>query len=213
MAMSADGKIATANRKVTTFGSAHDRRHLLKLRAGAEAIMTGARTTEAENIPQRGKSGRAGRCFRIVVTGSGSVDPGAAIFKKRLSPTIILTTQRARKSTLARLRTLSDEVLVCGEKTVDWTKALPWLRKQWGIQHLLCEGGGELNASLFEAGCVDELHLTICPMVFGGRTAPTIADGAGFPTLAAAAHFTLVSSRCVKGELFLVFRKSRRHHP
>ena len=46
MAMSADGKIATANRAVTTFGSASDQEHLHALRATCDAIVCGARTVE-----------------------------------------------------------------------------------------------------------------------------------------------------------------------
>ena len=38
---------------------------------------------------------------------------------------------------------------------------------------------------LFRAGLVDELHLTICPKIFGGRRAPTIADGLGAKKLSA----------------------------
>src|SRR5688572_5144233 len=50
MAMTADGKIATANRAVSTFGSAHDREHLLELRATADAVMAGARTVDSNPI-------------------------------------------------------------------------------------------------------------------------------------------------------------------
>ncbi|MEI9963030.1 MAG: dihydrofolate reductase family protein [Limisphaerales bacterium] len=45
------------------------------------------------------------------------------------------------------------------------------------MKRLLCEGGAELSDALFRAGLVNELHLTICPKIFGGRTAPTIAEG------------------------------------
>ncbi len=46
MAMTADGKIATANRAVHSFGSARDLRHHYELRATADAILCGARTVE-----------------------------------------------------------------------------------------------------------------------------------------------------------------------
>ena len=49
-----------------------------------------------------------------------------------------------------------------------------------GVHHLLLEGGGELNFSMLLAGLIDEIYVTICPFVFGGRTAPTSFDGAGF---------------------------------
>ena len=75
---------------------------------------------------------------------------------------------------------------------------------------MLCEGGGELNAALFHARLVDELHLTVCPKVFGGRAAPTIADGSGVLRLAEAAQFKLKSIRRVGDEVFMVYVKASR---
>ncbi len=46
MAMTADGKIATANRAIHSFGSARDLAHLYGLRATADAVICGARTVE-----------------------------------------------------------------------------------------------------------------------------------------------------------------------
>ena len=53
---------------------------------------------------------------------------------------------------------------------------------------------------------VDELHLTICPRILGGRQAPTICDGIGFPTLAQAQRLIPVSRKRRGDELFLVYR-------
>ena len=50
MAMTADGKIATANRAVSSFSSARDHEHLLELRATADAVMAGARTVDSAPI-------------------------------------------------------------------------------------------------------------------------------------------------------------------
>src|SRR6266513_919149 len=50
MAMTADGKIATANRAVATFSSKRDFEHLLELRATADAVMSGARTVGQQKI-------------------------------------------------------------------------------------------------------------------------------------------------------------------
>lgn len=81
-----------------------------------------------------------------------------------------------------------------------------WLRKKWKVKCLLCEGGGELNAALFAAGLVNELNLTICPRVFGGHAAPTIADGVGVRSLVQASQLRLKSMKRVDDELFLVYR-------
>jgi riboflavin biosynthesis pyrimidine reductase len=43
----------------------------------------------------------------------------------------------------------------------------------------MVEGGGTLIGELLRLGLVDELHLYIAPLIFGGATAPTLADGMG----------------------------------
>lgn len=73
---------------------------------------------------------------------------------------------------------------------------------------MVCEGGADLNDAMFRAGLVDELRLTVCPVVVGGRTAPTIADGVGVARLAAATRLTLAHRRRIGDELFLTFRVS-----
>lgn len=215
MAMTADGKIATANRAIASFGSRRDHEHLLELRATADAVMSGARTVDSAKInmgpggqkfrQQRRQRGLAEYNLRIIVSGSGSIDPRAELFKHHFSPIIILTTEKASTSSRRRLQQLADEVKICGTKTINFHTALRWLKKKWGVQRLLCEGGGDLNDALFRAGLVDELHLTVCPKIFGGRHAPTIAEGVGFEKLAAAAQLQLQSTRRVGDEMFLVY--------
>jgi riboflavin-specific deaminase-like protein len=189
--------------------------HLYQLRATADAILCGARTVEISNATLgnggekfrrlRLKNGLAEHPLRVIVSGSGSIDPAAKIFQKRFSPIIVLTTRRAPAAKLAQLRNLADEVKICGETEVDFRAALRWLKAKWNVRWLLCEGGGELNDALFRADLVGEIRLTICPQIFGGRTAPTIADGWGFPKLALTPHFKLASARNFKGELFTAF--------
>lgn len=215
MAMTADGKIATANRAVSSFGSKRDHDHLLELRATADAVMCGARTADLNDINLgpgaakfrrlRLKRGLTEYNLRIVVSGSGSINPRAEVFRHRFSPLIILTTERMTVATRQRLAKLGAEIKICGKREINFPSAMRWLRQRWKVKRLLCEGGGELNDALFRARLVDELHLTVCPKVFGGRTAPTIADGTGFLRLADAAPFRLQTARRVKEEMFLVY--------
>jgi riboflavin-specific deaminase-like protein len=226
MAMTADGKIATANRAVSSFGSARDHDHLLELRATADAVMAGARTVDLNPINmgpgpakfrrRRLQRGLAEYNLRIIVSRNGSLNPNAEVFAHRFSPLIILTTGRATKARFKKLQSVADEVKVCGQKEINFPAALRWLRTKWNIKRLLCEGGGELNDALFSAGLVDELHLTVCPKIFGGRSSPTIAEGAGLLKLADAARLELKSARRIGDEMFLTFRakpKSRRKAP
>jgi 2,5-diamino-6-(ribosylamino)-4(3H)-pyrimidinone 5'-phosphate reductase len=220
MAMTADGKIATANRVVHSFGSPRDLEHLYELRATADAVLCGARTVEisqailgtgGEKLRMlRHWRGLAKFHLRVVVSGSGSLRPRAKIFSKHFSPVIILTTARASKTQLRKLRAVADEVKICGKHEINFAAALRWLRVKWGVKRLLCEGGGELNGALFRAGLVDELHLTICPKIFGGRSAPTIAEGKGFRRLAESVPLQVQSFKRVGDEVFGVFRKRRR---
>lgn len=218
MAMSADGKIASANRRVATFSSPRDHDHLYELRATADAVMSGARTVDlnnytlgpgAEHYRQlRRRRGLAEHNLRVIVSGSGSVNPRAEIFRHRFSPILVLTSEQAAAPALKKLRTVADAVHVSGKAELDFPAALRWLRAEWNVTRLLCEGGGELNDALFRAGLVDELHLTICPRLLGGRCAPTIADGLGFPQLANAAQLRLHSAKRAGAELFCVFRRA-----
>ena len=217
MAMTADGKIATANRAASSFGSRRDHDHLLELRATADAVMAGARTVDLNAINLgpgaakfrrlRLKRGLAEHNLRVVVSRSGSVNPRAEIFRHQFSPIIILTTKRATAKKLAALRSLGAVVKVCGKTEINFRVALRWLRAKWRVKRLLCEGGGELNDAMFRAGLVDELHLTVCPKIFGGRLAPTIADGAGFQKLAATARLKLKTTKRIGDEMFFVFRR------
>lgn len=216
VATTADGKLAPASRHFIPFGSKHDQRHLLELRATADAVMSGARTVDLSPVKlgpggakfrrQRLRRGLTEYNLRIIVSGGGTINPKAEIFKHHFSPIIILTTARAPRSKLKQLEKLADEVKICGEREIDFDFALRWLRKKWKVNRLLCEGGGEINAGLVEARLVDEIHVTLCPCIFGGRTAPTMADGRGFAELADAARLHVSSRKRIGDELFLVYR-------
>jgi len=220
LAMTADGKIATANRAVHSFGSARDLAHLYELRATADAVICGARTVEISEtiLGNGGEKFRRLRLeqklakfpVRIIATGSGSISPAAKIFQKKFSPIIVLTTERASAKKLAQLRQLADEVKICGDREINFPAALRWLRTRWRVKRLLCEGGGELNDALFRAGLVDEIRLTICPKIFGDRTAPTISDGIGLARLADAEVFQIQSISCFGDELFTAFSRRKK---
>ena len=102
MSMTADGKIATANRRISSFGSKRDHDHLLELRSMADGVMAGARTVDSNAVnlgpgpvkyrALRLRSGLAEYNLRIIISRRGTINPNAEIFKKRFSPIIIITT-------------------------------------------------------------------------------------------------------------------------
>ena len=197
--MTADGKIATANRAISSFGSPRDLAQLYRLREQADAILCGAATINAENAdlgprpgpPPRRGSARRQFPLRVVVSGRGNVDPDSRLFQRAFGPVIILATRRISKSRLCRLQGLAHTVKICGAGQIDFLAALRWLRSEWNVRNLLCEGGSQVNAALLEADLVDEINLTICPWIVGGRQAPTIAEGRGVADLADASNWRL----------------------
>ena len=214
-AITADGKIAFASRQYVPFAGKRDQQHMMELRATADAVMSGARTVDLSPATlgtggrkyqqQRLKRGLREYNLRVIVSGSGSINPHAEIFKHKFSPLIVLTTARATAKARQRLEQLGALVKICGREQINFRSAFRWLRTKWNVKRLLCEGGGELHDAIIRAGLLDELHLTISPKIFGGRTAPTLADGVGFPRLSEAAQFKLKSAKRIGDEMFLIY--------
>jgi riboflavin-specific deaminase-like protein len=216
VAMTADGKIAPATRNFEPFSSKRDRLLMYELRSYADAVMSGARTLDLNPVrlgnggaiytQMRLRRGLAEHPVRIVVSGRGTIDPTAAIFQNRFSPIILLASRAAPEKRLKRLRPLVDDMATFGAADIDFPQALRWLKAKWNVQSLLCEGGGELNGALFKSGLVNELYVTLCPVIFGGRDAPTPADGDGVETLADATQLKLHRVKRVRNEFFLIYR-------
>ena len=220
VATTADGKLAPTTRHFVPFSSRRDRELLLELRARADAVMAGARTVDlmpvslgpggAKYRQMRLKHGLAEYNLRVVVSGAATLNPRAAIFRKRFSPIIVLACGRASETRLRALRQRADEVAVFGEARLDFPAALAWLRQKWNVKRLLCEGGGKVNGALFRAGLVDEVYQTVCPLIFGGDNAPTMADGTGIEEVSQATKLRLKSLKRVGNELFLVYQAAKR---
>jgi riboflavin-specific deaminase-like protein len=211
MAMTADGKIASTNGKVNSFGSRTDHARLLELRTKADAILTGAGTLNSQPDITLGPSNKEKNLpIRVIVSGQGHVNPKHKLFQTTGAPVVVLTSEIISHRRLKELETVADTVLVCGTNSVNFKKALHFLSRKYNSKRILCEGGGKLNDSLFRAGLVDEVNLTICPLILGGKDAPTIADGTGFKRLADAVQFKLHSRKELDNEMFLTYRAVRK---
>ena len=91
---------------------------------------------------------------------------------------MIFTTSQTNPTQIDKLRARGVEVIVFDQPRVDLEATLKCL-KQNGVERLMVEGGGTLNAELLRLKLVDQIFLYIAPLIFGGNTAPTFADGAG----------------------------------
>ena len=90
---------------------------------------------------------------------------------------------------------------------IDWIDAFQQL-ETIGIKRLAILGGGKLVASVLAAGLVDELWLTVCPLILGGADAPTAVEGKGF-LADLAPKLELLAVKQVGQEVFLHYRVDR----
>lgn len=187
-AMSADGKIATIERKQTRISGGLDFDRMDELRASSDAIMVGIGTVLSDNPSLTVKSaarrekrralGLDENPARIVVDSSARTPIDSDIFKKGASRKIIAVSGSAPKEKIKMLSKVA-EIIVAGEKTIDLEMLLIELKFR-GINRLMVEGGATLNWGLISAGLVDEIYTFIGNIIIGGRTAPTLVDGEGF---------------------------------
>jgi riboflavin-specific deaminase-like protein len=220
VATTVDGKLAPENRKFVPFGSKRDLELLYEVRAKADAALMGARTVDsapghygpgpAKYRRLRLQRGLPEYNLRVIVSGRGTLSPKSDIFRYRFSPIIVLTSARASVRNLRQLRSVADDVEIFGDEEMDFKAAFDWLQKKWKVKKILCEGGGELNTALIRQNLVDEIYITICPLVFGGRGAPTMADGIGVKNVADATKLRIKTMKRVGQELFVVYRVQNR---
>lgn len=190
MAMTADGKITSARREYPRFTSDLDRRTMDRLRAEADAIVVGAGTLRADDPPlkvrdeemraYRESLGKSGAPLRVVVTASGSIGESRRFFDDTEGgERIVATVEILEAQKLAALQSKA-EVWQLGQAEVDLQRLLDRLGRR-GARRVLVEGGGELNWRFIREELADELYVTIAPALLGGREAPTLLEGSGFP--------------------------------
>jgi 2,5-diamino-6-(ribosylamino)-4(3H)-pyrimidinone 5'-phosphate reductase len=188
VAMSADGKISTRERRQVRISGNEDYSRVDRIKAESDAIMVGIGTVLADNPSLTVKSPelRAGRRaagkdenpIRVVVDSAGRIPLDADILHKGTGKRIVAVSRKAPPGTLEGLRQHA-AVVTAGDETVDLSALLEDLHRQ-GVRRLMVEGGGTLIWTLFEQGLVDELQVFVGNIVIGGKDAPTPADGTGF---------------------------------
>lgn len=151
-----------------------DRVALRTLRGLADALLVGAGTVRREDYgplrfrpsvaAYRAATGRATTAPLVVVSRALDLDPGARCFED--GSTVVVTCAASPAGRRSRLADVSD-VVVCGDDDVDLPAALDELRAR-GREGVLCEGGPQLLHGLLLAGLVDELALTVSPVLTGG---------------------------------------------
>lgn len=111
----------------------------------------------------------------VIVSGSLDLDPAQLIFSDAPVRPIVLTHRAAPDSPIRAVT----EVITVGDEQVDLAAGVAALHAR-GARQLLCEGGPGLLGSMIAADLVDELCLTVAPLLAGGP-AGRIAHGPATP--------------------------------
>jgi riboflavin biosynthesis pyrimidine reductase len=145
--------------------------------------------------------------IRVLLTNSGKIDPDVPVFTKGSAPIHIFSTERMPAEIRDRLDGNATLHLDSGS-TVDLARMMSTLRHELAVERLVCEGGGEVFRSLLAQDLVDDIHLTFCPLVFGGAAAPTLT-GIAKDFLPNSIKCELREMDVHEGECFLLYRVLR----
>ncbi len=195
MVTSTDGAISVAGRSGSLGGEA-DHEVFRAIRAIADVIVAAAGTIRAEGYgpPKPSETVRAARLARgqaerprmAVVSGSLDLDVTSAFFAEAWEPPLVYTTTSAPSDRMEALRKVAD-VQVAGEYGVD----LAVMARHLGSLGMSCavvEGGGILNGHLLGADLIDELNLTLSPMLVGGEAHRVVVSSDEHPRHLSLAH-------------------------
>lgn len=172
-------------------GNADDKLVFDTLRMLTDVIVVGAGTVRAEgyggirlepaDAAWRVAAGLGAQPPVAVVSSRLDLAPSHPFFADAAVRPLVVT---HAASPVQRRRDLAEvaDVLVCGEDAVDPRRMVAALADR-GLNQVLCEGGPHLFGALIEADCVDELCLTVSPVLEGGP-AGRISAGAASATRA-----------------------------
>jgi 5-amino-6-(5-phosphoribosylamino)uracil reductase len=182
----------------------------------ADVVLVGAGTAQVEGyrgvkrtevrVSRRSRLGLSEVPPIAVVTRRCSFDPDSPLIADTVVPTIVLTCAAAPEDRRMALSDAGADVVVAGETTVDLAKASRALADR-GLARINCEGGPQLFGELITAGLVDQLCLTVAPLLAGGD-ASRIAHGDLLPP----APLSLELASVLTEDGFLMIRYRRTAH-
>ncbi|WP_037181352.1 pyrimidine reductase family protein [Rhodococcoides fascians] len=173
---SIDGAV-TADGVSAGLGTPADQAVFRVLRSLTDAVLVGAGTVRAENyggvsLPDDTRRARVDRGLDelppvVVVTASAELDPDARVFTDTTVTPIVVTTAAASADKKKALSDAGARIVEAGETTVttgDLLGALDGL----GLHRVLCEGGPGLFGQLIADDAVDDVCLTVSPLLVAG---------------------------------------------
>lgn len=211
-AIALDGRINTREGRFVFFGSAADHARMSALRAGADAVLVGGATFR--NWPNAALPDAADRPrlrtrpWSVVVTRGFDIPMEPGYVNEPGARPLVFTTTRAPERPVPP--GVEVERYAPATDDADGSIPVPWMLERLaarGVERLLVEAGGDLLFQFLAADAIDEMHVTLCPLVVGGP-APSLADGEGFDR-DRLRQLELVSAEVEGDEVFLHYRSRR----
>lgn len=175
MVMGLDGSIAGPDGRSGSISSATDRAVLAAIRRYADAYLVGAQTVRAERysavraqpdvVERRKASGQAAAPTLAVVSATCRFDWDDVAFTGSEIRPIILTVERSDPAA-RQIASQWCDVVVVGAERVEPGAALTALAER-GLTRVTCEGGASLLADMIRSDTLDEIDLTLAPLVTG----------------------------------------------
>ncbi|MEB3371828.1 RibD family protein [Saccharopolyspora mangrovi] len=185
VAVSADGCIDDVSAGRFPLSNAADFDHVDQVRAESDAILLGAGTVRRDDPRLLVRSAR--RCadrvarglpehpLKVVVSGSGNLDPALRLWRLGGGKLVYTTDSGAAATTVDELA----EIASLGAE-IDFGALLDDLGSR-GVRRLMVEGGTCIHTEFLQAGLADELRMAIAPMLVGQEAAPRFLHPADFP--------------------------------
>jgi diaminohydroxyphosphoribosylaminopyrimidine deaminase/5-amino-6-(5-phosphoribosylamino)uracil reductase len=185
MAMTLDGRIATASGQSQWISGEAARRVVQKMRRGADAVMAGGDTVRQDDasLQVRMPARWPRQPLRVVWTSASSLPPELKMFHDG-GPAPILAKPHRRAEWLEFLSALAR-------------------RQERPVSSLLLEGGGELAAAALRAGVVNKVAFFVAPKLLGGRGSRPVLGGDNPQTLSEALELNHMRSRPVGDDLLI----------
>jgi 2,5-diamino-6-(ribosylamino)-4(3H)-pyrimidinone 5'-phosphate reductase len=207
-----DGRGAVGG-KSTPVGSEVDHRLMRNIRANVDAVLVGARTLRSEDLmlsvdehlaKSRRERGLKEQPIPIILTRSGNIPSDRRIFRASSgSKVLIFVGSRTSQEDLARLSEFATIRIFTATDSPEPNEILKTLADEFGVRHLLVEGGPTVNHSFLEARLVDELFLTLAPKIVGGDSR-FVVEGKELPSCGSST--CLVSVHLSDSEIYLRYR-------
>lgn len=210
-----DGRIGSATNLHDRIGTAADLAHLLTVRNQADAILCGGETFRQHATLRKGNR-QAKAPLQCILTKAFNLPPEARLFQDSVKsdpavPILIFSPEPAPNAIKPHYPAQTEWFTMGAEQGAEQgaengaDNPVPFILRTLaakGVQTLMVEGGGHIMNLFLQAQAIQELYLTVCPLLLGGKHDPGLVTGDGF-RVADAPRTEVLSAEWQGQELYL----------